>query len=83
MAKVPFREKIMRLNAPFTAAPQELLKLPQRFYGISWLPVKDNVMITDFDRDRRWRTTSMLSLATPEKKQTLFDLSVNDAYGDP
>ncbi len=40
--------------------------------------------MTELDRDRRWRTTSLVDLARPEaSRKVLFDLSMNDAYGDP
>ncbi len=40
--------------------------------------------MTEFDRDRRWRTTSLVDLAEPERsRKVIFDLSINDAYGDP
>ena len=39
--------------------------------------------MTEYDRDRRWRTTSLVDLAAPASAKVLFDLSANDAYGDP
>ena len=35
-AKVPHRDKVMTLSAPFTGAPAELAKTEYRFGGISW-----------------------------------------------
>src|SRR5262249_49975106 len=49
-----------------------------------WLAEKDHALAMDFDRDRRWRTTTLVDLSNPEEsRKVLFDLSMNDAYGDP
>jgi dipeptidyl aminopeptidase/acylaminoacyl peptidase len=84
MKKVDFRDKMMTLTAPFTATPQELCKVKHRFVGYGWTAQKDSIFITEFDRDRRWRTTYLTNLATqPAQQTTLFDLSINDSYNDP
>jgi dipeptidyl aminopeptidase/acylaminoacyl peptidase len=82
--KVPHRDKLLSLATPFEGDPREALKLKHRFSGIDWLPEPDRVLLTEYDRDRRWRTTHMLDLRDPETSRTvLFDLSAQDAYGDP
>ena len=35
-AKVPHRDKVMTLAAPFTAAPAELTRIENRFAGVAW-----------------------------------------------
>ncbi len=83
-AKVPHRDKIMALNAPFTGKPAEVMKVQHRFSGFAWFPEKDRALVSEFDRDRRWRTTSLVDLIRPEQsRKVLFDLSINDAYNDP
>jgi dipeptidyl aminopeptidase/acylaminoacyl peptidase len=83
-AKVPHRDRIMAWAAPFAAAPGEIMKVTHRLRGVTWLAEKDHGLVTEFDRDRRWRTTSLVDLARPEEsRKVLFDLSINDAYGDP
>lgn len=81
--KVDFRDKVMVLDAPFSGEPRELLKTKHRFSGFEWLGTQDVVLLTEFDRDRRWATTYYLNLNNVAKKDTLFDLSVNDDYGNP
>ena len=81
--KVPHRERVMTLGAPFTAAPAEVTRIRQRFAGLDWTARKGVALVTEYDRDRRWRTTSLVDLAAPAAPKVLFDLSVNDAYGDP
>ena len=83
-AKVPHRDKILALDAPFTGKSNEVLKVQHRFTSFAWLPEKDHALLSEFDRDRRWRTTSLVDLARPEEsRKVLFDLSINDAYKDP
>ena len=74
----------MALAAPFTGKPAEVMKVQHRFSGFAWLPEKDHALCTEFDRDRRWRTTALVDLGQPEEsRKVLFDLSINDAYKDP
>jgi dipeptidyl aminopeptidase/acylaminoacyl peptidase len=83
-AKVPHRDQLMVCAAPFTAEPVAVLKIQHRFRGCSWLPQKDQALVSEYDRDRRWRTTRLVDLTrSDEPAPVLFDLSVNDAYHDP
>lgn len=81
--KVDFRDKVMLLDAPFSGEARELLKTKHRYSGFEWLAAKDAGLLTEFDRDRRWYTTYRIDLQNPAKKDTLFDLSVNDDYNNP
>jgi dipeptidyl aminopeptidase/acylaminoacyl peptidase len=87
LAKPPHRDSVWTLSAPFTPGVQqkELLRITHRFAGWDFLPREDDVLLTEYDRDRRWQTTRRLDLAHPEDPHgsVLFDLSVNDAYNDP
>ncbi|MBC8102716.1 MAG: S9 family peptidase [Cytophagales bacterium] len=84
LAKVTHRDRIWTLPAPFEGEPRELLRITHRFAGWDWLQTEDHVLLTEYDRDRRWRTTRRLNLSQPEDTgHVLFDLSVNDAYNDP
>lgn len=81
--KAEFRDKIMLLDEPFTGEPRQLMLVKHRFSGLQWTADKDIALLSEFNRDRRWRTTYRLDLNNPAAKTTLFDLSVNDAYGNP
>lgn len=81
--KVEFRDKVMLLDAPFTAAPRELTKVRQRYSGFEWTAQKDFALLSEYDRDRRWIDVWKIDLNTPEKKDTMFSLSVNDDYANP
>ncbi len=82
--KAPYRDQLMALAAPFTAKPSEVMKVKHRFTGLSWLGEKDHALVAEFDRDRRWRTTTLVDLNEPEKThKVLFDLSIHDDYNNP
>lgn len=84
MKKAPHRDKLMTLAAPFTGIPTALLNIQYRFDGIDWTARRDEVLLSEFDRDRRWQTTSFINLSQPQTpRKVVFDLSVNDAYKNP
>ncbi|MBC8135237.1 MAG: S9 family peptidase, partial [Fibrella sp.] len=84
LAKVPHRDAVFTLPAPFTDPVREVLRLQERYAGWDWLPTPDDVLLTEYSRDRRWRTTYRMNLSEPEpERDVLFDLSVNDAYNSP
>jgi dipeptidyl aminopeptidase/acylaminoacyl peptidase len=84
LKKVPHRDVLYALAAPFSGKGQELLKIQHRYAGIEWLATRDRVLLTETDRDRRWRTTALYDLANPTAaRKVLFDLSQRDAYNDP
>lgn len=84
LAKVPHRDRIMTLSAPFQEEPRELLRLKERYSGWDWTDRENEVFLYEYDRDRRWRTVYFLNTTDPEgSRRILFDLSINDAYNDP
>lgn len=53
--KAPFRDKLMKIAAPFASAPVELIKIEQRYGGANF-GEKDGLMLfSDFNRDSRHR----------------------------
>ena len=59
-------------------------RLRQRFVSWQWLPAGTGTLVTEYDRDRRWQTTSLFDQTDPTGTwQVLFDRSTKDAYGDP
>jgi dipeptidyl aminopeptidase/acylaminoacyl peptidase len=81
--KVAHRDKLMCLAAPFRSDPSEILKIQHRFTALNWTAKLGQAMLTEFDRSRRWRTTSLIDLAEPSQRKVVFDLSINDAYKNP
>jgi len=81
--KVPFRDRILSLSAPFSEAPKEMLKTEQRFAGAVW-GEKNLLLVTDFDRDRRWTRTVIIDPSNPSVvPKTLWSRNVQDRYADP
>lgn len=82
--KVPHRDRLMIQPAPFTDEPAEWLKLKHRFAGLSYAAKPDVALLSEYDRERRWRTTYLADLGRPDAaRSVLFDLSAQDAYQHP
>jgi dipeptidyl aminopeptidase/acylaminoacyl peptidase len=81
--KAEHRDKLMGLAAPFQSEPMEILKVKHRYIGVSWTAQPGQALLTEFDRARRWRTTSLIDVGNPSVHKVAFDLSINDAYGNP
>jgi dipeptidyl aminopeptidase/acylaminoacyl peptidase len=82
--KVPHRDRVMRLAVPFTAKPAEEMQVKGRFSGMAWTATRGTGILEEYDRDRRWNTSTVVSFGVAgEQRKPLFDLSANDAYNDP
>jgi dipeptidyl aminopeptidase/acylaminoacyl peptidase len=79
--KVPHRDRVMRLAAPFSAAPTEIAKTEFRYGGIEFTDA-GTALLTENDRTKRWTRTWIIDKpgAAPRK---LWDRSQQDAYGNP
>jgi dipeptidyl aminopeptidase/acylaminoacyl peptidase len=77
------RDRLIRLGAPFTGEPSTVLDTQHRCLGWYDLDEPNRLLLTEHDRDRRWLTSWLLDLAEPDKRRMIFDLSMDDAYGDP
>jgi dipeptidyl aminopeptidase/acylaminoacyl peptidase len=79
--KVPHRDQIFALKAPFTETPAEVVKTEMRFDSIAWTDA-GVALVTENDRPaRRTRTWILDPGATQPRK--LWDRSSEDRYGDP
>ena len=78
--KVPFRDKVMTLAAPFAGTPSELTKTEYRYTGVSFTE-KGIALVSESDRaTRRVRTWILEAGAQPRK---LWDRRQEDRYADP
>ncbi|MBW3587926.1 MAG: prolyl oligopeptidase family serine peptidase [Actinobacteria bacterium] len=77
-----FRDRVMRLEIP-SVEPEHLLDIKHRVVAWQWLEAVDEGLYTEWDRDRRWRSTHHIDLTAPEKAQKIIDISMNERYGDP
>ncbi|MFN2454559.1 MAG: prolyl oligopeptidase family serine peptidase [Pyrinomonadaceae bacterium] len=82
--KVPFRDRLLMLKAPFTAAPVELAKTEQRFGNLQWSEKGGTAFFSDYNRDTRHLRTYLIDANDPAKPAKLvWDLSTQDRYRNP
>ena len=79
--KVPHRDRILALAAPFTGQPAEVAKTQYRFGGSSWTD-SGTILLTENDRDTRTTRTWVLNSRWDEPRK-LWDRRQQDRYGDP
>ena len=78
--KVPHRDRVMTLPAPFTGDASELAKTEYRFSGVQWTE-KGVALLTESDRATRRTRTWVLDGSSSSRK--LWDRSQEDRYGHP
>jgi dipeptidyl aminopeptidase/acylaminoacyl peptidase len=78
------RDRVMTHAAPFADTPEERLRVQHRLRGLDWTQNEGQVLVTEYDRDRRWVTTHLHELSQAGSAPVqVFDRSARDAYGDP
>ncbi len=82
VAEVPHRDRLMRLDAPFTADPEEVFRAEHRIVGSAWGAEGGTLMLTQRERIRRWRYVWLLDVDEGTSRPW-FDLDEGDRYGDP
>ena len=81
--KVPFRDQLRMLSAPFKGDARDFTRTQHRFAGLTWSAKNGLALLRDYDRDRRWERTVILHTDRPdESPRTLWDRSINDRYHD-
>jgi dipeptidyl aminopeptidase/acylaminoacyl peptidase len=81
--KADFRDKVLWLEAPFTGTPTELTKTKYRCQGFEWTAIRNVALLSEYDRDRRWTDVWRFDFTQPERRDTMFSLSINDDYQSP
>jgi dipeptidyl aminopeptidase/acylaminoacyl peptidase len=83
IAEVPHRDRLMRLEAPFTGEPKEVWKAEHRIWTWGdWVEDGNTMMVTERERMKRWRYTWLLDVDTGKAK-LWFDLDEDDRYNSP
>jgi dipeptidyl aminopeptidase/acylaminoacyl peptidase len=83
-AKVPHRDKVMVLKAPFASAPAELIRTEQRYQGLMWGERPGLALLREYDHNRHWIRTSILNPEDmTQAPRKLWDLSTEEQYADP
>lgn len=78
--KVPFRDKVMALTAPFTAAASEVAKTEWRYSGLSYTDAGIGLLSESDRASRRTRTWMLEPGAAPRK---VWDRKQDAAYENP
>jgi dipeptidyl aminopeptidase/acylaminoacyl peptidase len=79
--KVPHRDRILSLSAPFSGEPAEVGRTQYRFGGASWTDA-GAILLTENDRDTRTTRTWVLNERWGEPRK-LWDRKQQDSYSDP
>ncbi|MBO9667076.1 MAG: hypothetical protein J7501_09715, partial [Bdellovibrio sp.] len=82
--KVPYRDKVMMLAAPFKDEAKELFKVEQRYSGLAWTEKRDTALLYEYNHNLHWVKTFIVNPDKPEQRpQTLFDMSSEEEYKNP
>jgi dipeptidyl aminopeptidase/acylaminoacyl peptidase len=81
--KAQVRDRWFRQPSPFATAAESFITLEWRARGIRFLANPDLVMVSEYERDRRWTRTRIHDRSQPGATLTVEDRSRNDRYGDP
>ncbi|NNF07618.1 MAG: S9 family peptidase, partial [Candidatus Eisenbacteria bacterium] len=76
------RDKVVALSAPFEGEPRELMKLSQRFGGITWGNDECALVYSWWWKTRNLKTWRLYPGGSSES-EVLSDRSWEDRYGDP
>lgn len=81
--EVPFRDEVFLWEAPFTNAPQSLLKVQQRFAGIQW-GNNTTAILSDYWYDTRNSKTYLINPSVQGvEPKLIWDRNYQDKYSDP
>jgi dipeptidyl aminopeptidase/acylaminoacyl peptidase len=79
--RVPHRDRIMALKAPFAGDAPEVAKTEFRFGGVSWTE-KGVILLTENDRQTRTTRTWVLDSSWSDPRK-LWDRRQQDSYANP
>lgn len=83
VAEVPHRDRLMRLDAPFTAEPEEVFRAEHRIVASgAWGAEGGTLMLTERERMRRRLYVWLLDV-DEDSSRLWFDIDEDDRYGDP
>jgi dipeptidyl aminopeptidase/acylaminoacyl peptidase len=84
VAEVSHRDRLMRLEAPFTAEPEEVFRAEHRIqtWQMIWGAEKGTLLLGQRERMRRWRYVWLLDVDEGTSR-LWFDLDEGDRYGSP
>src|SRR5215813_1367816 len=78
--KVPYRDSVLMLKAPFTGEPVELFKTEQRYAGGNFTE-KGLLFVSDYERDKRWVRTFVIDPDKPgAEAKMIWSRNQQDRY---
>ncbi|MET0207660.1 MAG: prolyl oligopeptidase family serine peptidase [Burkholderiaceae bacterium] len=80
--RAPFRDRVMRLDPPYTGDAFEVQRMPYRFTRLRFLDDGAHALLTEEDRSRGWTRTYLLPLRGTQSRP-LFEHSVRERYRHP
>ncbi len=80
--EVDFRDKILRLDLLYGKSVEVIFKTKHRFSGIEWSEELDELIFSEYDRDKLWRRKWLFQIRD-KKPKLIFDLSIRDRYNSP
>jgi dipeptidyl aminopeptidase/acylaminoacyl peptidase len=81
--KVPYRDRIVGLKAPFTGEPVEVFKTEERFQGILFFEKGSMALVEDFQRLKRWQRTFLIDMDKQSPARVIWERNNQDRYKDP
>jgi dipeptidyl aminopeptidase/acylaminoacyl peptidase len=80
--KAEYRDRLLRLDAPFEGEPHEVFRARHRITGWNWGEKGGSLLVHQYERERRWRHEWWLDVEAGTAR-AWFDLSANERYADP
>ena len=80
--KAAFRDRVMRLDAPYSGDAQEVQRMPHRFARLAFLDDGQSALLSEVDRQRAWTRSYWLPL-NGSQSRPLFDHSLRERYRHP
>ncbi|WP_177200779.1 S9 family peptidase [Roseateles sp. YR242] len=80
--RAAFRDRVMRLDPPYTGEPFEVQRMPYRFTRLRFLDDGQHALLSEEDRSRGWTRTYLLPLRGTQSRP-LFEHSVRERYRHP
>ena len=81
--KITPRDRLMKIAAPFTSQPTEIVKIEQRYQGCAFGERDGLMFFYDYNRDTQRRRMFAMNYNDPSSAPRLVsDLNTNDKYND-
>lgn len=82
--KVPHRDRLLMLSAPFKDQPHEVFETEQRFRGMEPLEKNGLALVDDFERQKQMQRTILVDLNKPgDPGKVIFARNARERYKDP